>query len=316
LEKEIDQYIVLQCQLHQSYAELHSYAKELGIILMGDLPFYIAMQSPLVWAHQEAFQLQHDGDMRYVSGVPNTPHSHYGRQLWGHPLYNWEDKEKKNIVVEFWKVRLRYQSELFDLIRFDHAKAFFLYGVLDTKNENNDTYKEGPGTEVFEDLIQFSAQCGLSIFAEDTGHHIEALQEDLLKIHIPGIKLFRFAYDERTQKTHDVFADIQDYPHNTVVYSTTHDTETLLGYLTKLKPEEKQILANAAHVMYEPDDKLFAKNIRDALIASPANTVIIPIQDWLLTTDRINVPGTEVPVNDPNWHYQLSMPIEDLPKKW
>jgi 4-alpha-glucanotransferase len=49
------------------------------------------------------------------------------------------------------------------------------------------------------------------------------------------------------------------------------------------------------------------------LIHSPAQTVIIPIQDWLITTDRINIPGTEKMVGDTNWQYRVSVSIENLP---
>jgi 4-alpha-glucanotransferase len=58
---------------------------------------------------------------------------------------------------------------------------------------------------------------------------------------------------------------------------------------------------------------MFVRVLIKGLINSPARTVILPIQDWLLTTDRINIPGTEKEVNDPNWHYRVGMPVDKLP---
>lgn len=313
LAQRIDAEITLQWQLHQSYANLRKKAQEQGIALIGDLPFYLSVQSPLVWAHQKSFLLEADGSMPYVSGVPNTLGAHFGRQLWGHPLYKWQAREQWNDIVGFWKLRLWYLSTLFDFIRFDHAKAFFEYGQMDPQDEKNDTYIAGPGVEVFEELIRFSGSNGLQIFAEDSGEKLEGLRSSLQTLQIPGIKILRFALDEMKGTINQEYGVVAEYPVNTIAYTTTHDTETLLGYLAILTPEQKQILAGMARVASTQDDQELAKNLRDAIIASPARMVIIPIQDWLLTTDRINTPGTEVPVKDPNWMFRLDVSVEELP---
>lgn len=312
LGNEIDKHIILQWQLHTAYTQLRKKAKELGIILIGDLPFYPSLQSPLVWANQDVFQIEKDGDIQFVSGTPDGPAAHFGRQVWGHPLYNWKQKVK---VVAFWKMRLRYQATLFDNIRLDHAKAFFAYGVMDIHNEQNDRYQNGPGVEVFKKLIKFSRQNNLSVFAEDSGESIQDLRIVLKDLEIPGIKIFRFGLMEKVNKLNIGYADTNNYSKNTIAYTTTHDTETLLSYLQKLTSEQKQKLAETVKIVYDRNNKKFAKAIRRALLESPAHTVIIPIQDWLLTTDRINIPGTELPTNDPNWRFHLKTPIEKLPSK-
>src|SRR5882724_2092108 len=305
LSKEIDTQIVTQWQLHTAYSLLRKKAKELEIMLIGDLPFYPALQSPLVWANQNVFQIEKNAKMQFVSGIPDSLVAHFGRQVWGHPLYNWKYKEK---LVAFWKMRFRYQATLFDNIRLDHAKAFFYYGVMDSTHEQNDTYAEGPGADVFKELIDFSQKNNLSIFAEDSGESIKDLRSVLNTLKIPGIKIFRFGFMEKEKKLNIGYAKVHEYPENTVAYTTTHDTETLLGYLQNLTTEQKQKLAEEASVTYDKEDKKFAKILRNAIIASPAQTVIIPIQDWLLTTDRINTPGTELSVNDPNWNFHLKIP--------
>lgn len=310
LAEKINNHIIIQWQLYKEYTQLKNKAIKLGITLIGDLSFYLSLQSPLVWANQDIFRIEKDGRIQFVSGIPDSPAAHFGRQVWGHPLYNWETQEK---VVAFWKMRLLHQATLFDNIRFDHAKAIFAYGVMDIENEQNDRYEKGPGAHVFEELIVFSRQNHISIFAEDSGDSIKELRLVLKKLKIPGIKIFRFALMEKKNKLNKSYAEINQYPKNTVAYTTTHDTETLLGYMHILSKEQKQFLAKTANVTYNPDDKTFAKKLRDAVLASPAQTVIIPIQDWLLTTDRINIPGTEVPVNDPNWQFTLNIPIEGLP---
>lgn len=308
LAKQRDFSIHLQWQLHESYSGFYKKANELGISLIGDLSYYPSYRSPLVWAHQKAFQLNKNGSPANVSGIPNTQGAHFGRQVWGHPLYNWETEKQE--VVALWKMRLKYLATIFDIIRFDHTKAFFEYGVMDIHNPQNDTFQKGPGKEVLEELVTYSQQNGLTIFAEDSGDRVKNLRIALNDMNIPGLRIFRFS--QKKDELHMYYADIKNYPENCVASTTTHDTETLLSYIQTLTLKQKKRLGEITEITYT-NDKEFSANVRDAVIASNASIVIIPIQDWLLTTDRINIPGTEKEINDTNWQYKLDIPIEELP---
>lgn len=116
----------------------------------------------------------------------------------------------------------------------------------------------------------------------------------------------------RKKKVNNEYADLSGYPKNTIVYTTTHDTESLILYLRMLTTTQKKQLAQFAGVDYSTKDLIFAVSLRSAIINSNAFTVIIPIQDWLLLKDRINIPGTEKEINDPNWRYVLKTPVEKL----
>lgn len=315
LEKSIDHNILVQWQLHKSFNEIKTKAKKLNIIIVGDLSFYVPFNSPLVWTNQEVFNLEKDGKMKYVSGVlPSNSKFNFGRQVWGHPFYNWDNKKVHKQIIQFWKNRLAYSSQLYDLLRLDHAQAFFEYGKIDPKNEKNDVYVEGPGSKIFEDLVKFAKQTGLSIFAEDIGDSLIELQKSLKKLNIPGVKVFRFGLKEKENLVDDENLNFKNYPENTIAYTTTHDTETLLGFLQKTIPEQNKQIAQITGVSYDPNPKEFLKKIRSGMIASPSNIVIIPIQDWLATTERINIPGTELPKNDKNWSFRMATPLENLPK--
>lgn len=311
---EIDQHLLMQWRLHAAYAVLQAKAKKLDIALIGDIAFYLPLQSPLVWAHQELFQFEKDGSMSVVSGYPNTPVAHFGRQIWGHPLYKWNGKGQREALLTLWKTRVRYLSGLFDYLRFDHTKAFFQYGVIDIEHQQHDRWRRGPGKAFFAALIDFSKAHGLKVFAEDSGDHVRGLRTVLGELHVPGMSLLRFAFDEKFGKINKRYGIIARYPEECVAYTTTHDTETLLRYLQLLAPKQKQTLAKNAQVAYAADDTIFATRIREAIIASPARLVIIPIQDFLLTTERINIPGTEKVVGDTNWQFKLSIPVENLPE--
>ncbi|MGI8420510.1 MAG: 4-alpha-glucanotransferase [Candidatus Levyibacteriota bacterium] len=313
LANKIDFYIKQQWQIEQSYIVLRSKAKTLGITLIGDLPFYISIKSPLAWVYQNAFQIEKDGSMPTVSGIPDVNKTYFGRQIWGHPLYNWESPNTKDTILALWKIRIRYMSQLFDYIRYDHANGFFHYGCIDVNDAKKDMYKVGPGPDVFEELIDYSYQQGLNVFVEDSGESIKQLLSFMKKRNIPGVRVFSFSFPETLANINTHSAEISNYPQQTVSYTSIHDTRTLLGFLEFLDPKHKKILASVSGVLYSSNTKEFATALRAAIIQSPSQMVIIPIQDWLLTTDRINIPGTEKAIHDKNWRFRLNIPIEALP---
>lgn len=312
LETEIMSYVIQQWQLHESYKILHQKAKLLDILLIGDMPFYLSLNSPLVWKHKSLFDIDEHGEMTHVSGAVTKEYSHFGRQVWGHPLYSWKDKDKTS---EFWKKRIEYTSYLYDVIRFDYAAGFFEYAAKSPTDPQKDEERPGPGSDFLDSLIDFAHRKKIRVFAEDSGKHVQILREYMTKRRIPGIRIFRYAYDELRDGINPYYAHYEAYPERSVIYSTTHDTETLLSYLKILHKGQLTKLAEEIGIIYSGDLKEFATKILSKIISSPAKTIIIPIQDWLLSTSRINIPGTEKDTDDSNWQYKLESPIEDLPSQ-
>lgn len=313
LDDKVEAHSREQYYLHREFDQFHHLASQHRIELIGDLPFYLPIQSPLVWANQKAFNLSPAGEMLTVSGVPETPSSHHGRQLWGHPIYLWHDFEARIVAMRLFKLRIKYLSGLFDNIRLDHARGLFLYGALDPIDQSQDKFIPGPGSLALEELIHFARRQNSKVFVEDTGEGLAEFREMINKLEVPGIRIFRYALDEKHNRVISIYADIEKYPVNSVAYTSTHDTETLLGYLKLLSIEQKQLLSQYTRADYNPDDKIFAVNLRERIITSPSSVVIIPIQDWLLMTHRINLPGTEQEISDQNWKYQVEFPVENLP---
>jgi len=314
LADEIEEHERLQWRLHAAYARLRADAKRADIRLIGDLPFYLPLQSPTVWAHQECFDIRADGKPSRVSGVPSGPRAHFGRQVWGHPLYRWNRPSAGPAIARLWRMRIRYHAALYDLVRFDHAKGLFFYGAMDPKGAARDTVLPGPGASLLRHLVGYARKEGLTLFAEDAGDRLEELRATLLKLGVPGIRILRFAYNEKKKTIERDYADPANYREDAVAYTSTHDTETLMGYLRLLTVKEKRHLCEHVRVEYSEDAGLLAARLRGAVLSSPARFSIIPVQDWLLTTDRINVPGTERPTGDRNWRWRLDVPVERLPK--
>lgn len=313
LSTQIHKHLMTQAQLHFAYQKLQMNASDKKIALIGDMPFYLGLNSPLVWRYQHLFDLDPLGIPLAVSGVLVGIKSHFGRQIWGHPLYKWQDPTLLPELEQLFKIRLKYLASLFNLIRFDHAKGFFYYGSINLHNHRFDKYLVGPGSKLLDKLIRFSVKEKLNIYAEDTGDRLIELRKCLRLHKLPGVKIFRFAYNDKRKIFSDQYLKIDKYPVNTVAYTTTHDTESLLGYLEKLTDLEIETLKQKMSFSETSNLYDFAKFIRKSVIESPAKIVLIPLQDWLLTTDRINVPGSEKVIDDPNWQYKMNVAIEDLP---
>jgi 4-alpha-glucanotransferase len=258
------------------------------------------------------FDIERSGELIRVSGVLKGAKSHFGRQIWGHPLYKWQDKSLVSGLYKLFEIRVRYLASLYNYVRFDHAKGLFAYGVIDLIDHKRDTYLVGPGRPILEKIIKFARSKKLKIYAEDTGDKLKDLRSCLHIHHLPGVKVFRFAYNEKRRVFTDQYLHISSYPKNTVAYTTTHDTEPLRSYLEKLSTAELTVLTKKLHLKNPLTIVNLAKIIRDKVIKSPAKIVLIPLQDWLLTTDRINTPGTEKVKNDQNWGYKMTVAIEDL----
>jgi len=313
LANNYERHIIEQCQAHQSFFELKRKSKKLGISIIGDMSYYLPLQSPLVWANQKSFALKANGRMLRVSGVPNTAKAHFGRQIWGHPLYNWQNRKQWSNIIKLWKLRIRYLNQLHDKIRLDHGKGFYYYGAMDPKDPQKDKFLKGPGFYALSRIINYAHKTGLEIFAEDAGDRLKGLRTGLKKLKVPGIRMLRFAYNEKRKSFEPIYANIKSYKPNTYAYTSTHDTEPLISYVKLLTMAEKQALCKKLGLKYSRSEKILAERLRDALLRSPSQVVIVPIQDWLLIPNRINKPGTEKMKGDRNWRFRLPVPIENLP---
>ncbi len=313
LASQINYHMRIQAQLHAAYQRLYQKAGEKDIALIGDLPLYLSLHSPLVWQFQHLFEINAAGQLQRVSGIPVGPKSHFGRQVWGHPLYKWQDQSLIGEIEALFAIRLKYLAGLFNWVRLDHAKGLFVYGAMNPTSSQADQYLKGPGTQFLTAMIHFAHRYHLNIYAEDTGDNLKDLRKCLKLHHIPGIKIFKYAYDPVKQKFINQYLEINKYHHNTFAYTTTHDTQTLVSYLKQLSTSEIHLLCQKIAISQPLTIKQLAKAIRNKIIQSPAKMVLIPLQDWLYTTDRINVPGSERETDDPNWRYRMALPIEELP---
>ncbi|MBR5097081.1 MAG: 4-alpha-glucanotransferase [Treponema sp.] len=317
-EQEVERIKTIQFFFAQQWSQLKQYANDKGIKIIGDIPIFVAADSADVWGSQKLFQLEEDGTPKSVAGVPPDYFSATG-QLWGNPLYDWDEMAKDGYC--WWVSRIRRCLSLVDCVRIDHFRGFEAYWSVPYGEETaiNGKWVPGPGAALFESIKK--ALGDIPIIAEDLGvitDGVRALRDGL---GLPGMKVLQFAFDPTEAKNNGMVNPF--LPHmfnqNCVVYTGTHDNQTMQGWLDAASGEVIQIVAQYAYgrQMEEKEARALSDSgeLRNALIkaamASAANMAVIPVQDILGVGDegRMNAPST-VGTNW-TWRFDLSGLTQD-----
>jgi len=273
------------------WARVRAFANSKGIKVLGDLPIYVNHDSADVWLHQEQFFLDQDGHLTVQSGVPPDYFSRDG-QRWGNPLYRWGRLRRDKF--RWWLNRLRSASEMFDWLRIDHFIGFANYYSIPAASP---TAREGkwvraPGTALFKRVARELPE--LAIVAEDLGEVGPRVKKLIARFGYPGMKVLSFGFDSDENNPHFPGNIVP----NSVVYTGTHDNDTVAGWWEKAAEPVK---AFARRSLPQIDD------IVDAMIEcafrSIADAAIVPMQDFLhLGGDaRMNYPGTV----GGNWRWRV-----------
>ncbi|MBQ1377747.1 MAG: 4-alpha-glucanotransferase, partial [Lachnospiraceae bacterium] len=296
--EEIRYEMFLQFIFYRQWNRIRAYAGENGILLMGDLPFYVGQDSLDVWMNQDQFLLDPDGYPTHVAGVPPDYFSELG-QRWGNPIYNWEKMQEDHYA--FWKERMLASAALYDLIRIDHFRAFDTYWKIPASCPTavEGEWIEAPGQAFFDEFLpEFT---GAKIIAEDLGDMRPEVYVLRDRYDFPGMNVLEFTLLNKNEK---------EIRKNMVTYTGTHDNETVRSWFESLTMKERKLalakMKASARTSGRKTGIVFAKYC----YAFPTDYAIVPVQDILGYTNeaRINSPGT---ISEDNWSWKLTG-FEDL----
>lgn len=306
LAGRIEVYLQEQYFLTNQFLHLKKLAKEYQQLLIGDLPFYLAQESSLVWSHQHLFMLPATGKLVLQSGVPADPGEPFTAQYWGHPLYNWASQTEE--IIKLFNCRLKFLANFFDLVRLDHANGFFRYGMMSLTNPRWSKKVAGPGGAALEKVLSFAQNLNLGLYFEDTASENMQLQQFMKKHSIAGVDIFTLNYNTDLPNCQQQLLTKLKFPpkssRSQVIYSSTHDTLPLLPWVKSLPENYRQQLALSNQLPTNLSAKQFALCLREHVLALPARLIIIPWQDWQLEEWRFNTPGNEKLTN---WNYQVAI---------
>ncbi len=266
---------------------LRAYGRGLGVCVIGDLPIFIAHHSADCWARPDLYWLDDSGQPTVVAGVPPDFFSATG-QRWGNPLYRWDAFEQDGFA--WWIARVKRQLALADVVRIDHFRGFAAYWEIPASCP---TAMEGqwvmaPGQALFSAIqskLQTDAAVPLPIIAEDLGvitPDVETLRDTFA---FPGMRILQFGFGD----TPDNAFLPHNYIANTVAYTGTHDNDTARGWWATATDSER----DTARTYLNCTENQAHSGMTRAIMASVANTTILPLQDvlGLDSTHRMNTPG-------------------------
>ena len=294
-KEEIAFFGFLQFEFSRQWLLLKRYANEKGIQIIGDIPVYVAFDSADTWASPELFQFDERHRPLAVAGCPPDGFSATG-QLWGNPLYNWEYHKKTE--YSWWAKRIAHCFTLYDVVRVDHFRGFDEYYSIPygAATAEFGEWRPGPGLALFKTLK--SKLGDVRIIAEDLGYQTPSVVNMVKDSGYPGMKVLEFAFDSREDSDYLP----HNYEKNCVVYTGTHDNQTLQAWYQELQKEDRAFAKEYLDLYDKDEDTVHWAFIRAAL-SSVADLAIIPIQDYLgLGAEaRINTPST---IGN-NWTWRL-----------
>ncbi|MCS6911919.1 MAG: 4-alpha-glucanotransferase [Myxococcales bacterium] len=293
-----------QWQFFQQWRALRQHAAERGVRLLGDMPMFVAHDSVEVWTEREQFLLYPDGTLRVQAGVPPDYFSPTG-QLWGNPLYDWPRMQQDGF--SFWRRRMAWALTLYDRVRIDHFRGFAATWTVPAgaPDATFGQWVQVPGEALFSRLFDvFGDQ--LDLVAEDLGlitPDVEALRD---RFGLPGMRVIQFAFGSSEPEKVRPYS----FPRRAVVYTSTHDNDTIVGWFRgddhvarqdTARTDQRNLLEYLGLEGCEPVD-IHWQVIRLAL-STVADTVILPVQDvlGLGSQARMNRPGCAVG----NWGFRL-----------
>ena len=296
---EIEFQKYMQFQFFRQYWQLKNYANDSGIQIIGDIPIYVAMDSADTWAHPELFQLDEQNIPTAVAGCPPDGFSADG-QLWGNPLYRWEYHRQTG--YSWWLSRLWYCFRMYDVTRIDHFRGFDEYFSIPYGAESAVTghWEKGPGMELFRCVEQNLGWH--EVIAEDLGYVTDSVRQLVRDSGFSGMKVLEFAFDSRDSGSANDYLP-HNYIENAVVYTGTHDNETLIGWLDTINTTDRALARNYLCDYYTPEEELHLPFISLAM-SSVAKTCIVPLQDYLGLDNscRMNKPSTV----GTNWRWRVT----------
>ena len=288
----------MQFKFYEQWSKLKKYANDRGIQIVGDMPIYVSPDGSDIWANPEMFQLDNNNKPTQIAGCPPDSFSADG-QLWGNPLYRWERHAATG--YHWWVTRMWYSFKLYDVVRIDHFRGFDEYFAIpaDATTALVGHWEKGPGMSLFHTLREKLGQ--KAVIAEDLGLLTDGVRRLVKDSGFPNMKVLQFAFDK------DDIGGANDYlPHNynnnCVVYTGTHDNETISGWFMGLSKEDKSFVRDYLGD-HDTANKWMYKKLIATAMGSAAKMCVIPVQDWLGldNSSRMNVPGTV----DINWSWRL-----------
>ncbi|MBO5772556.1 MAG: 4-alpha-glucanotransferase [Clostridia bacterium] len=312
-KEEMDFWKWIQFVFKTQWDALKDYAHQKGILIIGDMPIYVAHDSVDVWKDPSQFLLDDDYVPTVVAGCPPDPFSKDG-QLWGNPIYDWEKMKQQGF--SWWIERVKESFKLYDILRIDHFRGFSSFYSIPYGEPNavNGRWNTAFGKELFDAVKKAVPKA--KIIAEDLGFVSQDVRELLQYTGFPGMKILQFAFGEDDAE----YLPRMYKTENCIVYSGSHDSDCTTSWHQEL---DERSCARLDRECWNVVGQTRTYDVIELGMKSIANLAVVPMQDYLNLTNeqgRMNVPS----VPDGNWQWRanakyitpvLTQKVADMTKK-
>jgi 4-alpha-glucanotransferase len=280
-----------QVRFEREWLALRSYARERGVSIIGDMPLYVAPGSVDEIDFPELFSDE------LVAGAPPDGFAPSG-QLWGNPVYDWPAMRRTR--YRWWVERQRRAAELFDLVRIDHFRGLVAYWAVPrgARTAAGGAWRRGPGGAPLRAARDTLGR--LDVIVEDLGVITAPVERLRRELALPGMAVLQFLFDGDDAAEQDPVEGVQQ---DRVLYTGTHDQDTLLGWWHALpRPRRRPVEAALRRRSLRAREHDPWALIRLAASA-PAAVTMVQMQDVLGigSAGRMNSPGRA----EGNWRWQL-----------
>jgi len=346
LTRRCDFFCYVQWIAHQQWRDIKAHAEQLGVALMGDIPFGVSYYSADVFARPEEFALD------WFGGAPPEPlfkddaFTQKWGQNWGIPLYHWSAMRANNF--QWWRERVRAIRRIFHLFRVDHVQGFYrIYAFPWRPQRNNEflpldqhqmlelTSGRGPhfvprNDDTFENreankrdgeeyLRAVMEGAGAArVVGEDLGVVPDYVRPNLRSLGIAGFKIPQWEMRD------EMIIPGEMYERLSIATYATHDHQPIRALWDEVLEHRDSDTGRQARATLEKialfaglnpkiDALDFEKDcypaMMEALFRCNSWIAIVMITDLLARTYRFNVPGTKANLN---WTRRIQRSIAKL----
>ena len=185
------------------------------------------------------------------------------------------------------------------MIRLDHFIGYAKYYriPINEKTAHNGEWVPAPGEKLFNVLS--STITDLNVIAEDLGDVTEEVTTLRDKFNFPGMQVLQFDFDHQSELKKNI--------ENSVIYTGTHDNDTILGWFNSLPQSDSNqevLTKNKLLSFFNCKLEDIHWEMINYTMSAESNVAIIPIQDILGKDSlcRFNTPGT---LSSNNWSWRM-----------
>jgi 4-alpha-glucanotransferase len=316
-------HLYVQWVAHEQMGVLTDKTKASGVGLYLDLPLGVHPYSYDVWRERSAFALDVSG------GAPPDAVFTKG-QNWGFPPLHPEAirEQAYRYVVAYLRHQLQYTS----LLRIDHVMALHrLFWIPKGLEPREGVYVRYPADELYAILNLESHRHRVAIVGENLGTVPTYVNSTMARHNVRQMYVLEYELNPRAREV------LRPVPQGSVASLNTHDMPSFAAYWQGLDIEDRRELGllNSRGAEIErksrrtleralkrflkrqrwldspsPRPQGFLRGCLAFLSASPAEVVLINVEDLWLETHPQNVPGTHD--ERPNWRRKAGHSLEAL----